>query len=187
MRLIFPILLLAASVAGFFMFIDPQYKEVQALKEQIVQYDSALQASNDVKKQKTILAEEDKKIINRNGGVDEDRLKKILPRRVDTIKFILDVNNLARTQNVFLKNLMIGSDTKSSSETSAKANLAARQGGFKSTTFSFSVSTSYEAFLSLLRALERNLEVMDINSISFHTSDTNIYDFSMSGTVYSFE
>jgi hypothetical protein len=168
------------------MVIDPQYKEAKVIRATIAEYDKALVASNDVKTQKNKLDEDYKRILLIDGGKAVPKMRKMIPQRIETIKFILDMSDMSRQRGLLLKNLTIsgagGAATKDS-----KVAAIPRSQAYKTNSFSFSVSTSYEKFLSFLQALEQNLQVMDITSITFTSSDSSIYDFSISGNVYSLE
>lgn len=190
MKAFIPIIFFAVSVGTFFLIIDPQYKEVRALKVKLEQYDRALETSNEVRKEKTALSDENKKIVARNGGADNEKLKKIIPKRVESIKFILDVSNMASKRNLFLRNISISSGPKSvdgKESPKGKVALVTNSKPYNTTNFAFSVSTSYDNFLNFLGDIQKNLEIMDITSVSFKTSDSNIYDFALSGNVYSVE
>ena len=184
MKFLLPILLVGIAVVTFIKVIDPQYKEAKLIRATIGEYDKALIASNDVKTKKNKLDDDYKRILLIDGGKALPKMRKMIPQRIETIKFILDMSDMARQRGLPLKNLQI-----SGGGTIGKDKVVAipRPQAYKSNTFSFSISTSYEKFLFFLQDLERNLQIMDITSITFMSSDSSIYDFSISGNVYSLE
>ncbi len=186
MKFLLPILLVGVSVATFILVIDSQYKEAKVIRATIGEYNKALDASNDVKTQKNKLDDDYKAIVLLDEGKALPKMKKMIPERIETIKFILDMSDMSRQRGLALKNLQISGGGDASPVGQGVVALARPQ-SYKTNTFSFSVSTSYEKFLSFLQALEQNLQVMDITSISFTSSDSNVYDFAISGNVYSQE
>jgi len=187
MKFLLPILLVGISVATFIMVIDPQYKEAKLIRATIAEYDKALVASSDVRAKKNKLDDDYKRILLIDGGKALPKMRKMIPQRIETIKFILDMSDMARQRGLPLKNLQIGGTDSVAAPGSGRVAAIPRSQPYRTNTFGFSVSTSYEKFLSFLQALEQNLQVMDITSITFVSNDSNIYDFSISGNVYSLE
>ena len=193
MRTIIPILLLAISVGLFFTFIDPQYQKVKSLRVDRNKYSETLDTSNKVQKKK-------KDLQDANGQITEEqnrRLEILLPRRVESIKFIRDVNGIATDKGIFLENIKVGSGVSSRKNTAprspvsrnAEASVVGKGGEvlYVSTEFSFGFKSSYEVFKSFLRDLERSLKLTDVTGIAFSTNESNLYEFSLSGKIYSLE
>lgn len=195
MKLLFPIILLGVSAATFFLFIDKTFREVEGLRQDKAKYDSALSDSNTVKMKKDELesAKRDAESVKTADGKRAvDKLEVMLPDRIDNIQFILNINEMAFDKKLILKNISMGaggkSDVASANPKDQKARARAAAGGVQTlakTSFSFSFSTTYDNFLAFLGKIERSLMVMDITSISFKSSDSNVYDFSLSGVLYS--
>ena len=58
---------------------------------------------------------------------------------------------------------------------------------YRSTSFGFSVSATYPQFKSFLSDLEKSLTIMDLNSVTFVVTDSNVYDIALMGSMYSVE
>jgi|GEM_PF-2232268 len=195
MKTVFPILLIALSFGLFFTFIDPQFQDVKVLRVQRDEYAKALTNSNEVKKKKEALVQADKLLIAQNNGQDDLRLKTMLPRRIESIKFILDVSSVASKRGLILKDIQVARVAKaiespaSRSTPTRRAVVAAvvTPQLYAATDFSFKVTTSYETLLDFLRDLETSLNLIDVQSIAFESESSNLYEFAISGKIYSLE
>ncbi len=186
MNLIMPIILIVASVAVFFGYVDPNYKSgtpsnpsdystygVTDLKSELANYE-------DISKKSTEITQKRDSLIKKRNSIDENeqaRLKTLLPSNVDNIRLIIEVNRIAAKRNLVLKNISFteGKDTSS---------IGSANTPYGTLTLKFTVTASYNNFLNLLTDLESNLRLLDITDISFNSSDTGLYDFNVSLNTY---
>ena len=193
MRILAPILLLIAAVATFFVYIDPQYQEIKKLREEGRQLTSTLENSNQVKAVRDKLTEESKRFTD-----DQlKKLEKIVPTRIDSMGFILDVVGIANNRGLTIESFKITPSSQANGLVKGK-NIFTRSAKTASpvavvnlshveSKFDFKVTSSYEVFVSFLEDLERNLQITDISSITFGVEDNNLYKFQVSGKIYSLE
>ena len=193
MRILAPILLLIAAVATFFVYIDPQYQEIKKLREEGRQLTSTLENSNQVKAVRDKLTEESKRFTD-----DQlKKLEKIVPTRIDSMGFILDVVGIANNRGLTIESFKITPSSQANGlvkgknifNSSAKtaSPVAVVNLSHVESKFDFKVTSSYEVFVSFLEDLERNLQITDISSITFGVEDNNLYKFQVSGKIYSLE
>ncbi len=183
MRIIIPSILIAAAIGLFVMYTNPTYQGpegVKNLQAQVSAFDEALNKAQELKSSR------DKLISKRNTFSAENvqKLERILPDNVDNIRFVIDINGIAARRNLSLKNVSLGtvSDSKSS-----RSSLAVGSSGdpVGSAEISFALVATYDDFLSFLQDLEHSLRLVDIEKISFKSSDIgDKYEYSLTIRTY---
>ncbi len=114
---------------------------------------------------------------------NKDRLEEILPDNVDNIHLIIDINNIAARHGLSLKNVQLGSVSDAASSRTASA-VGASGDAIGSVSLGFTLSASYDDFLSFLQDLEHSLRVVDVEQIKFGASDTGLSDYTLSIRTY---
>ncbi len=186
-RFITAFILIGISVACFFVFIDPLYGNISALKAQVLSYDQALNNS------KILENERDKLTTKYNSINPEDltKLQRFLPENIDNIRLILEIEKIASPYGMVLRDVKYNSAEK---ETTATAT--AIQGGTTTPSkkdygiwdLAFSTSGSYNNFLNFTRDLENNLRLVDISSIQFLSNpDTRGNSFPSTSEIYKYD
>lgn len=187
-----PILLILVSIAIFFVVIDPKYKEVQNLQDQITKNEDTLKLANELRKKREELRER----YNQISDSEKFQLQKLLPDNVDNVRLIIDINNIAEKYGIAIQNFNI--TTSEDSKNDVK-NLNSE---FEDITgdstlnypdtskvgvisFTFSVSAQYEVFTEFLLDLEESLRIVDIRSIDIDSSgDSSFYDYRVTLDTY---
>ena len=112
---------------------------------------------------------------------DRERLEKLLPDHIDSVRLIIDVNNIASQHGMTLKNInLLDSMTEQAGSSLA---LGPQEARFKAVGLKFSVGGSYDKFRSFMRDLEQSLRLVDVRSISF-IADEDDYDYSVTISTY---
>lgn len=190
MRKWIPIILILASIAAFFVVIDPQYDEVKVLKIK-------KERNNDFLKKAEILEQRKSELRRSYDAIpesDRKQLEKLLPDTVDNVRLILDINSIAETYGVVIKDISVSSEeTKSSENTSEFSG----QPGFVDESsiaanslvgtidLNFSVSATYEVFNEFMKDLEDKLRIVDIRSIDIsRDSSSSVYDYKVGLETY---
>jgi Tfp pilus assembly protein PilO len=180
MSLIVPIILIIASFATFFAYIDPTYMEIKDLTVKKEQYDQALTNS------KALQAERDKfreKYNNMPEGGSmanpgKAELAKALPDNIDNVRLLIDLDDMAKTYGMRIRNFRADVSDQ-------KQTIGVDQTPYGTLTLSFSTTAAYNTFLAFIRDLEHSLRIMDVSSIQFSASDTNqLYDYSVTLKTY---
>lgn len=177
MGLITPILLVALSVGAFMLYIDPTYTEVRVLQEDVAKHNEALDKANELRELRGAL--EDKR-----NGIDDtnvERLLKLLPNNLDSVRLVLDLDAIAIKYGMRLANLSIEEklDTPTRGELSA-----ADTRKYNEINIGFTVKGSYTNIRSFIRALESSLRLVDIESISFTEEAEGLYTFKIDLKTY---
>ncbi|HAE36638.1 MAG: hypothetical protein UR85_C0004G0024 [Candidatus Nomurabacteria bacterium GW2011_GWF2_35_66] len=194
MKFIFSILFILISIAVFIFGVNPFYKQVSILRDDIVVYNTAL--SNSTNLQKT----EDSLIKTYNGikQSDKDRLDKFLPDSVDNIQFILEIERIANLHHMPIKDIKFEPIRKSStldaSTNTIVSAVSTDTRPFGVFEIQFTTEGDYDSFILFLKDLESNLRLVDVKAISFVVpinsgkiakgEDPNIYKYSLKVETY---
>ena len=186
---IISIFLILVSIGVFFGYVSPTYRAVTGnvelsersiseLKEEQSRYIDALNKTKEIEQARTGLLEEYARIP----ADGRERIEKLLPDHIDSVRLIIDVNNMAAQYGMKLKNI---SPTQSDSATAPAASLTLgpAQERFKSVGLKFSVDGSYDNFRSFIRDLEQSLRLVDIETISF-SSREDLYEYVVAVSTY---
>ena len=177
MKTISSLLLVIAAIALFVMYTNPQYAQIKVLQAQAEDYSKALDQS------KILLAQRDslQKTYGTIASSSLDRLNKLVPNSVDNIRLVIDINGIAARRGLAPKNIKIdGADSAKTVST-----LGPNASGYGSINLSFDVSAPYGTFIDFLKDLEQSLRLVDVNSISFTSTDKgDTYDYNVSIRTY---
>lgn len=176
MRII-PIVLIVAAIALFFGYTNPLYQSTQTLKEQSGQYNDAISNATELQRVRDSLRE----TYNTFSANNLTRLEKFLPDSVNNVRLIIDISALASRYGITLKNIKLNSTTATAivDNTNSGSSAVAIYDPQKYGTYqmSFSVNSSYKNFVQFLRQLESSLRLVEVQSVTFTSSDTDMYQF----------
>lgn len=162
MKKYLPLILILGALAIFFLFIDPQYEEVQKLNRQKKDNDTMLQLAQDLQRQRDLLQGSYNSI-----GIDERReLEKLLPDTVDNVRLVLDINNIAEQYGISIQNIDISKDNPTEDGKSKVASSVERATDIGTIRLGFTITSTYEVFINFMKDLEETLRVVDIRSLS---------------------
>ncbi|MFA5936786.1 MAG: hypothetical protein WC822_02815 [Candidatus Paceibacterota bacterium] len=169
-KFILPTILIGSSIAGFFVFTSPFYKDISLKREQIKSYNEALDNS------KALEAERDKLTQKYNSIEPENlsKLQKLLPDNVDNIRLILEIEKIALPYGMVLKDVKYNATDKENTE-SQTAGIVQSEGVAQPKNYGvlgleFSTQGTYSNFINFLKDLENNLRIVDISSIQFSSN-----------------
>lgn len=187
-----PIILIGISACVLFVFANPIYGDITALRAQVSSFDEALNNS------KALENERDKLTAKYNALNPDDlaKIQKLLPDNIDNIRLILEIEKIALPYGMVLRDVKY--DVAEDSTSTNVANTASGivpQGGrnlsvvnrdYGTWDLEFSTSGTYNNFLNFTRDLESNLRIVDISSIQF-SSSTSLKINSADAYTYSFK
>jgi hypothetical protein len=182
MRFLLPLILVAASIGLFVLYTNPAYQGpggVKSLQAQVASYDDALNKSQELKSVRDQLLSK----YNTFASENKEKLLDMLPDNVDNIRLVIDINNIASRHSLAVKNLELG-NTENSKAVRNAAALGGSGSSVGSVNLGFTVTADYDRFLAFLSDLEHSLRLVDIESISFDVSQTNINDYSIKIRTY---
>lgn len=189
MSKIVPIIFLVGSGLMFFFIIDPIYngKEVSTpdtpvenlgikdIRERKDAYDNVLASAKELHSKRDALQNKYKSITK----ADIDKLEEMLPDSLDNVKLVLDMDRMASTWGLRIRNIAV-----SGGDESDKKQIGGGEKGFGSATITFSISAPYDVFLGFLGDLEDGLRLIDITALTISPKDPRSYDFSVTLKTY---
>lgn len=171
MQLITPIFLVIASVGIFFGYVDPKYKDIVEDRKVEAQYDEALNRSRELQEIRQTLLDE----YNEFEQEDIDRLEKLLPDNIDNVRLIMEIDGVAKSHGLSVKNLSVSGENESSSEDSIEIGPDGKE--YSSMALEFSIAARYADFLNFMNDLEQSLRLVDVTSINFKTTDADFDEY----------
>lgn len=195
MKLILPISFLVITVILFFVVLDPIYGQVKELKTEVSTYGLALNNSTELQKTRDGLVDTYKNIKKE----DKDRLEHFLPSTIDNIELILEIEKIANSHGMPIKNIKFDSNKTNPKSGDTNVNEAVMvevdpadylpYGIFP---MNFVIEGRYDNFLSFMNDLEHNLRLVDVKSVDFSvpevaagsTSNPNIYSYTLNVETY---
>jgi len=180
MNIILSIIALAASVWIFFGYIDPEYHVVKDLKNEKSSYEQALASASEAETLKTTLARE----FNSLDPSELDKLDVLLPHSVDEVRFIIEVDAIAKTHNLSMTDTKVEATNSGLSDSESLPSQSKKPRTFKETRVQFSLTGTYPNFVAFLKGLEKDLRVVDVYSLSVSPVLGTIYRYDLGVKTY---
>lgn len=178
MKSFLPVILIIIAIGLFFFQVRPLYSEIKGLRAEAKQYDEALKMADELKEIRVDLAH----TLASFPKADLERLDHFLPRRLDTVRIILDIDGIGLRNGIRLN------DMKVSVPSQETGKVGAVQSGSNSSVIdiSFSFSATYVQGVQFIQDLQRSLRLLDAVSLSVKPSQNNpvFNDFDMSLQTY---
>jgi len=165
-RLILSTSLIIIAAVLFFTFTNPRYEEVKILVAENKQFDEALLRSKELQ----FVRDELLNKYNMISTEDLEKIKKLLPDNVDNIRLILDLDGIASTYGLLIRNVSI-SDGSSNEGTRGGAQSVQISNDLDQIQLQFNVTSSYENFKNFMRDLEQSLRIVDLKTLTVTTQD----------------
>jgi len=156
-KVIAPFFFLVVSVGLFFTYIDPAYKQMQALRALDGRLENALTRSKELTEVREALLQRYSSIAD----ADLARLKKLLPDSVDNVRLIIDIDNVASRYGMRVKNFSFPRSVDSTVGGSEEVS----EGPIGVAEITFITSGTYADFSAFLIDLERSLRLLDVRSV----------------------
>ena len=176
MRTIVAIIFIAAAGLVFYIFTIPYLNDVKSIKVNVAAYNEALQNSKQIQARRDELLQ----TYNAIPADTMDRLKKLLPSSVSSIKFIVEVEDMVKRHGLILKSIDI-IEPKKDGKGVAVAEATTPYGVVPVT---ISITGSYSSFISFLDEMTKNLRLVDVTNLSFTSGDVDSYQFSIKASTY---
>lgn len=150
-----PLILIAISIATYYMYIKPTYDEVFVLRDQKASHEEVLMKAKD------IISKRDKIIAEYNSVSTDDlnKLKNILPDTFDNVSVTNHIDNIAAKYGLIIDQVKLMDQTENTVSAESVPN-------YKTHTMSFSTTGRYENFIQFLQDLESNNSVVDIKELN---------------------
>ncbi len=171
------IVLLLLSVGLFYAFTNTQYQNVRKLYTLSGEYQNVLQNAS------RIMELKDQLLVKYEAlpVAEIERINKVLPDSVDTVRLALDLDGMASRYGIAIKNIQTVTDADKDTNLIVLPEVA---GAYEKATISFGFVSNYENFMRLLADIEKSLRIIDVRSISFQTGESSLYDYQISIDTY---
>jgi Tfp pilus assembly protein PilO len=169
-----PLILIILAIGIFFTFTNSRIDDIKSL--QAINDGYALAISNSV----DLIKARDAVLVDRKKLDDTmiDRLNKMMPDNIDNVRLIIDVNSIAQSRHITVKNI------RTSPTTGDTAGGKNQSGQYSTMNLSLSASASYANFLLFLQDLERSLRFLDVSHMTITANETGTYDYSLDIKTY---
>lgn len=178
-KLTFPILFIFLAVGLFFVYVDPTYKEIKDTLKEEARFDQALDKSKELQEVR------DKLLLKYNtfSTGDLDRLSKLLPDHVDNVRLVLDIDYIASTYGMRVKNVTVNTEERQEGVIGPDVSV------YQSVSLSFSIAASYDILKQFIKDLEKSLRIVDVTDISLSSSAVidggkDLYEYNISLKTY---
>jgi len=176
MKLLTPIILIVVALGLFFWQARPIYSQIQAARAEAMEYNRALEIAAELEALRGELSDK----LASFPPEDLEKLGIFLPDHIDNIRTILDVDGVASSYNIVLK------DIKTSEVNPQTGATAFSQRQYNTVTLSFSFTAPFARSINFLRDLETSLRLIDVRTIDIKPSaeTSGNYDFNISLNTY---
>ena len=173
------ILLILAAIGVAVFWTNPLWISVQELRGEKAELVGAIQRFQELKKVRDDLFQ----TYNSISPSDLSRLEEFLPKSENIGLLLVNMEKLSQDNKMLLKQINV---ENAENKAGVSASIAGLPGtaGFSKIPVTLSVSGSYDSFRFFLGALEKNLRLIDVDTISFNASEKGTYDFSVSAVAY---
>ena len=176
------ILFLLSAFAITMVWTKPMWEELKIKKEDKFALEATRKRFEELSKKLEELRIKYASISDK----DKKNLREMMPSKVDYPIFLMNLDSIASARNTRIKQISI-QDVKSVS--SGQPENKAASSVFEPVSLSFSISASYDTFKNFLSDLEKNRRLIDVDSISFSSSDKKdakeqVYNFSIKANIY---
>ena len=184
-KYIIPTTLTAIAIGLFVVFTNPIYQDVQGLRTQVASYDQALTNAEQLRAVR-------EQLLQKYNGFSKDNIAKVskmVPDNVDNIRLILEIQGIASAYGMQIKNVKYDAKAAAGVETVVPQNATASADQNKIYgifDMEFSTEGTYDNFVKFVSDMERSLRIVDINSVTFSSSDSTIVT-SPANTVYKYD
>jgi Tfp pilus assembly protein PilO len=160
MKNIISLLLIVLAVCTGFFYIKPEYDKISGIRAQKQNYDNAIGQAKQVKALSDNLLQK----YNSISDSDKNKLEAMVPSKFDLIKFTADISAMASKHGLVIKSVKLMDKDQSSSSQSIVAEPVSQQ--YRTILVSLSFSGTYPNFVSFLKDLETNTELVDLKTLS---------------------
>ena len=180
MKGILPIIALVIAGLAFYFYIDPTYKEIQTLRAEEATLSAALTRALELQ------ATRDQLLSRYNTFNPEDlaRLEKMLPDHVDNVRLALDMDSLAASYGMRIRNVSIEKPDEKKPQGRKTQVVGPDERTYESMALSFTVTGQYDTFRTFLADLEKSLRLVNLEQLSFSSTDVGLYDFTVTLRTY---
>jgi len=145
------------------MYISPLYAEMQTIREEKDKYANVLEKAKNI----SIKREELLSQYNSISVEDIEKMKKVVPQDFDGPNLVNDLNYLASKYNTSIDSFNSNIPEENSSSVLLEES---NPSPFKKVRITFDINATYPEFISFLKDLESNVQIVDVYSVTIFPS-----------------
>lgn len=170
-------ILLLLSAGLFLTVILPYYDKVMVLRDRSLQYKGILANIAEIGQKR-----DDLKVKYENLPQNEvQKLEKVLPSQSDIVSLAVNFDSIAARYGISIKSI---NSTDSSTQSVDGIVQAPSSSLYHEATVTLSFIADYESFRGFMSDIEKSLRIIDIQSVTFESSDNGLYDFKVTVKTY---
>jgi len=200
MNNIVAVVLIISSVGLFFGYTNPLWhgdsyaqsfedKSVKELQFDVMRYEEALNKAREIEEIRNGLLTK----YNSISEEDRKRIMKFLPDHIDSVRLIIDINNIAGAYGMSLNGIKLSDPVGVNEPRRDEIGLLdiSSRKEYQAKILDFVVSGPYENFIAFLKDAEKSLRLVDILSLSISadskessSSGASDYEYTVSLRTY---
>lgn len=170
------LILIVLAIGLFYTFGSPQYKQVKALQNSAAEYRDVIENVSRIAEARDALLIDFEAIPR----IERDKLLKVLPNNVDSVRLALDLDTIAGRYGIAIKNVSV--DSKA--DPNAALAVLPDDLPYEKAIVTFSFVSNYNNFMSFLGDLEKSLRIMDVKSVVFRVTENGLYEHTLQVETY---
>ena len=185
LRFIFPIVLLLFAASLYISYIGPGFDEIKEIKQDIQTASSTLAV------RKKEIEDELSKLKSKVDSIDsedQEKLARLIPQQedFDEAGFVNDMNNIAIMHKLVIEGVRFSNQLTTADGADNDAGGVSEDvfGDVGIFSMSFGVESTYDEFILFMNDIEKNEQLIDVDLMSFNTSDTGVYKYEVSLVTY---
>ena len=173
--------MIIAVIAGFTVFIVPNYHAISGIQSQEADYQTILSNARTLQTERNALVEK----YNAFTPSELTSINTMLPTNPQSVNLILELNAAASKYGMVLQNVKVNNATSTTAATPTTANAPATNPNIGTLSIEFSVQGSYAGFTSFVKTIERSLRIIDIQKVVFtSTNGKSSYQYTVDINTY---
>lgn len=175
-RVLTPIFSIIIAIAVYFVVTQPMFGEMQIVQDETNQYREAVDKAHLFNQTLQELLTKRKSF----GAQEMERLEALVPNSVDEVKLLVDLEAMAERQQMLIGNISVDKPkVPVVRERNPEIPTTVTLENLSSIDISFSLIGTYDQFRSMLTDIERSLVLMEVISLSFTASESDLYQFEL--------
>ncbi len=182
LRTLTPILSVIIAIILFVFFVSPKYDEIIAVQAEIAEYQDA------VLKYNTFINKLDAKIATKvtRSAIENEHLDRFVPEIIDETQLLVDLESLARRNNLLFGNIEVSSSDVNLARNNADVvDVAVKSDELITSDISFELIGTYEQFKSFLAEMEKSMTLFEVVEMSLDVDESIFQQFAVTVRVYS--
>lgn len=160
-----------------YAFIYPSFGDISNLLDQKQENEKVLETVNNIETKKNELLTQFDSI----SATDKKNIETILPSSFDFVKLISDIDSVASSYGISIKNI---SSKEMDPSVGTSIEDAAPAKPYQSSIIAFSFVASYDKFNAFLSGLEKSLRILDVRSVKLETQEKGVYLYNVELETY---